>query len=49
MIAYADSSFLARVYTPHPDSAKALTWMQRAKDPLPFTPLHRLELLRLRP
>lgn len=44
MIPYADSSFLARVYTPHVDSDKALTWMQKAKDPLPFTPLHRLEL-----
>ena len=44
MIPYADSSFLARVYTPHLDSDKALTWMQKAKDPLPFTPLHQLEL-----
>lgn len=44
MIAYADSSFLARVYTPHPDSGKALIWMQKARDALPFTPLHRLEL-----
>ena len=44
MIAYADSSFLARVYTPHADSEKALGWMQKAKVPLPFTPLHRLEL-----
>ena len=44
MIAYADSSFLARIYTPHSDSDKALNWMQRANAPLPFTPLHRLEL-----
>ena len=44
MTAYADSSFLARVYTPHLDSDKALAWMQKAKDPLPFTPLYRLEL-----
>lgn len=44
MPAYADTSFLARVYTPHADSAKALAWMQRATDPLPFTPLHRHEL-----
>ncbi|MGE3312131.1 MAG: type II toxin-antitoxin system VapC family toxin [Limisphaerales bacterium] len=51
MTAYADSSFLARVYAPHADSDKALAWMQKAKDPLPLTPLHRLELrnaLRLR-
>jgi predicted nucleic acid-binding protein len=51
MPAYADTSFLARVYTPHADSNKALAWMQRATVALPFTPLHRLELrnaLRLR-
>jgi len=44
MPAYADTSFLVRIYTPHADSQKALTWMQRATEPLPFTPLHRLEL-----
>lgn len=44
MPAYADTSFLARIYTPHADSAKALTWMQRASEALPFTPLHRHEL-----
>ena len=44
MPAYADTSFLARVYTPHADSTKALTWMQRAAGALPFTPLHRHEL-----
>jgi predicted nucleic acid-binding protein len=44
MPAYADTSFLARIYTPHADSAKALTWMQRAREVLPFTPLHRHEL-----
>jgi predicted nucleic acid-binding protein len=44
MPAYADTSFLARIYTPHADSMKALTWMQRASEALPFTPLHRLEL-----
>ena len=51
MPAYADTSFLVRLYAPHADSHKALTWMQRAKDPLPFTPYHRHELrngLRLR-
>lgn len=44
MFAYADTSFLARVYTPHADSAKALAWMQRATVSLPFTPIHRHEL-----
>ena len=44
MPAYADTSFLARIYTPHADSTKALAWMQRATESLPFTPLHRHEL-----
>jgi hypothetical protein len=44
MPAYADTSFLARVYAPHADSQKALTWLQHAREPLPFTPLHRHEL-----
>ncbi|MGO9203614.1 MAG: type II toxin-antitoxin system VapC family toxin [Limisphaerales bacterium] len=44
MPAYADTSFLARVYTPHADSQGALAWLQRAREPLPFTPLHRHEL-----
>lgn len=44
MTAYADSSFLARIYAPHLDSDRALAWMQKARDPLPYTPLHRLEL-----
>lgn len=44
MPAYADTSFLVRIYTPHADSQKALTWMQRATEPLPFTPFHRHEL-----
>jgi len=44
MPAYADSSFLVRVYTPHADSERALRWLQNARAPLPFTPLHRHEL-----
>lgn len=44
MPAYPDTSFLVAVYSPQPDSTKALSWMQRARDPLPFTPLHRHEL-----
>jgi predicted nucleic acid-binding protein len=44
MPAYADTSFLVRIYTPHADSGKALAWMQRATEALPYTPLHRHEL-----
>jgi predicted nucleic acid-binding protein len=44
MPAYADTSFLARAYTPHADSRKALSWLQQARESLPFTPLHRHEL-----
>src|SRR5438045_6488505 len=44
MAASADTSFLARVYTPHADSVIVLTWMQNARESLPFTPLHRHEL-----
>lgn len=44
MTVYADTSFLVAVYSPEADSTKALTWLQKARDPLPFTPLHRHEL-----
>ena len=44
MPAYADTSFLARIYIPHANSAKALSWMQQATEALPLTPLHRHEL-----
>lgn len=44
MPVYADTSFLVRAYTPHTDSEKVLTWLQRAREPIPFTPLHRHEL-----
>jgi len=44
MPAYADTSFLAHVYTPHAHSQKGLLWLQRAREPLPFSPLHRHEL-----
>src|SRR4051812_5423927 len=43
MSVYADTSFLVAVYSPQSGSATALRWMQRARDPLPFTPLHRHE------
>jgi predicted nucleic acid-binding protein len=44
MPAYAGTGFLARIYIPHANSAKALAWMQRAREALPFRPLHRHEL-----
>lgn len=44
MSPYADSSFLVRVYTPHPDSRIAIAWMQRTSAPVPYTPLHRHEV-----
>ncbi len=44
MAAYADTSFLVRAYTPHADSRKTLSWLQKAREPLPFTSLHRHEL-----
>ena len=44
MPGYADTSFLVRAYTPHADSQKALAWLQHAREPLPFTALHRHEL-----
>ena len=44
MPAYADTSFLARIYIPHANSAKALAWMQHATEALPLTAFHRHEL-----
>jgi predicted nucleic acid-binding protein len=44
MPAYADTSFLVRIYTPHADSLKALNWLQKARQALPFTQIHRHEL-----
>ena|SRR5438105_10390893 len=41
---YADPSFLVGVYSPEPDSVKALQWLQRHREPLPFTPFHRHEV-----
>jgi len=42
--AYADTSFLVRLYLTQSDSQKALAFMRNFRDPLPFTPLHRHEL-----
>jgi predicted nucleic acid-binding protein len=41
---YADSSFLVAAYVVQPDSKRALQWMQKNADPLPFTPFHRHEV-----
>jgi len=41
---YPDTSFLVRIYLTQSDSPKALAFMRYARDPLPFTPLHRHEL-----
>lgn len=45
MKAYADSSFLVAVYWwGESESLKAIKWMQRATEALPFTPFHRHEV-----
>ena len=44
MKAYADTSFLVRLYLTQSDSQKALAFMRDFRDPLPYTPLHRHEL-----
>jgi predicted nucleic acid-binding protein len=44
MPAYADTSFLVAAYVPEAESTKALQWLQRSRDPLPYTPFHRHEL-----
>ena len=40
---YPDSSFLVSLVCKDPNSAEALACMARAKEPLAFTPLHRIE------
>ena len=44
MSVYADTSFLVAAYSPEPESMRVLAWLQSARHPLPFTPLHRLEV-----
>jgi hypothetical protein len=44
MTVYADTSFLVAAYLPEPESLRVLAWLQSARHPLPFTPLHRLEV-----
>ena len=44
MTAYADTSVLGRVYFQQADSARAIVLVRALPDPLPFTPLHNLEI-----
>jgi len=44
MTVYADTSFLMAAYSPEPESMRVLAWLQSARHPLAFTPLHRLEV-----
>ncbi len=41
---YADTSFLVAAYAPESETLRVLAWLQSARRPLPFTPLHRLEV-----
>ncbi len=47
MKAYADTNFFTRFYVPNPDlsrlSRMIAAYLEREDEPLPFTPLHRLE------
>ena len=47
MKAYADTNFFTRFYVPNPDvprqSRMIAAYLRREDEPLPFTPLHRLE------
>jgi uncharacterized protein len=45
MQAYADSSFIVSLYIPEPDrTPRAIQYMDRRREALPFTPQHRLEV-----
>ncbi len=44
MKCYADTSFLVSLYSSDANSARADLWRQANPDPLPFTPLHALEV-----
>jgi predicted nucleic acid-binding protein len=43
-VIYADTSFLVALYLPEEGSPRAIKWIERHKQAIPFTPLHRLEL-----
>jgi len=42
--AYADSSFIVALYVPQQSSPKAIAFIERYGQALPFTPWHRLEV-----
>jgi hypothetical protein len=42
--AYADSSFIVALYLPQQSSPKAIAFMERYGQAVPFTPWHRLEV-----
>jgi predicted nucleic acid-binding protein len=43
--AYADSSFIVSLYLPEPERTdRAIAYMDRHREALPFTPQHRLEV-----
>src|SRR5687767_2247598 len=45
MHAYADSSFIVSLYVPEPDhTSRAIAFMEKHREALPFTPHHRLEV-----
>ena len=44
MKAYADASFIVALYLPQQSSPKAIAFMERHGQALPFTPWHRLEV-----
>jgi hypothetical protein len=51
MNAYADIGFICSVHAPDANTGRAIAWLRKNRDPLPFTGLHRLEFrnaLRLR-
>jgi predicted nucleic acid-binding protein len=41
--AYADTSFLVSLYTQDANSPRAIASLRTLREPLPFTPFHRLE------
>src|SRR5262245_51048448 len=45
MRTYADSSFIVSLYVPEPHrTARAIAYMEKEREALPFTPQHRLEV-----
>jgi predicted nucleic acid-binding protein len=51
MNAYADTAFICSIHAPDAHTGRAIAWLGKHRDPLPFSGLHRLEFrnaLRLR-